>query len=129
VSCKVVRRKKRKVAVGDLRDRITLQNRDIAPPLFGDDEYSEDFEASAEVWAAVNTVAGKTVFNGVGTDVAITHEVFIRHDSRVTSETWIELADGRRLDIELPENWEERDEFMRLLCVDRGSKDKEASGS
>lgn len=127
MSCRVIRRGRRRVSVGDLRDRVTLQERSIEPPAFGEAGYGEEFDSSVEVWAAITTTAGKLLFDGVGTDVAITHEVFVRFDPNVTSESWIELADGRRLDVVKPEDYEERGEFLRLLCTERGSRDKEAS--
>ena len=128
MTCRVIKRDRRRVRVGDLRDRITLQRRKIEAPVHGETSHAEKFDASREVWAAVTTTTGKTLFDGVGTgDVAITHEVLIRHDPAVTSETWIELADGTHLDVVRPENYDERGEFLRLLCVARGSRNKEDS--
>jgi SPP1 family predicted phage head-tail adaptor len=115
--------------VGILDKRVTLQDRAIQAPIHGETEFTEDFDSTATVWAAVRTTTGKTLFDGVGVDVAITHEVIIRYAEGVTSETWIELADGTRLDVVKPENLDERGDFLRLLCTDKGSKDKEASGA
>jgi SPP1 family predicted phage head-tail adaptor len=99
---------------------ITLQNRAITPPVFDGIDFSETFTDAAEVWALINTISGKTFFDGVGTEINITHEIYIRYDSTVTSETWIEF-NGRRFDILQTEDLEERNEFMRLTCTDRGS--------
>lgn len=118
--CSKIRRKKRSVCIGDLRSMITLQNRAITPPVFNGIDFSETFTDAAEVWALINTVSGKTFFDDAGTETSITHEIYIRYDSTVTAETWIEF-DGRRLDILQTENLEERDEFMKLVCTDRGS--------
>ena len=126
---KVVRKGRRKLCVGDLRDRICLQTRTITEPAFGNAEFGEDFEGESEVWAAIKTMSGKVFFDGVGADVNVTHEVLIRHDPTVTAETWIELGDGRRLDIVNVEDLEERGEYLRLLCTDRGSRDKGAASA
>ena len=125
----VLRRGRRKLCVGDLRERICLQTRTLTEPAFGDAEPGEDFEGKSEVWALVKTTAGKVFFDGVNADVNLTHEIFIRYDSTVTATTWIELADGRRLDIVNVENLEERNEYLRLLCTDRGSRDKGAASA
>lgn len=126
---KVVRRGRRKLCVGDLRQRVCLQKRTLTEPTFGDAEPGEDFEGTSEVWALVKTTAGKVFFDGVNADVNVTHEVFIRYDPDVTATTWIELEDERRLDIVNVENLEERAEYLRLLCVDRGRKDKGAASA
>lgn len=113
--------KRRKVCVGDLNQRITLQNRDIVPPIFENPDFTEDFTADDEVWASIQTVHGKTFFDGVNQrDVNLTHEIFIRYDATVTAETWI-LYDSRRFDIITVEDLDEQHEFMRLLCIDKGT--------
>jgi SPP1 family predicted phage head-tail adaptor len=107
--------------VGDLNQRITLQDRDIVPPIFGDADFDEDFSADNERWASIQTVHGKTFFDGVNQrDVNLTHEIFIRYDATVTAETWI-LYDGRRFDIVAVEDLDEQHTFMRLQCIDKGS--------
>jgi SPP1 family predicted phage head-tail adaptor len=119
------RRKHRKPCIGDLRDEIKLQNRNITPPPFDDPDFDETFTALSTVWAGIETVAGKTYFNGVN-EVPITHTVTIRFDSTVTAETWIEF-NGRRIDILSVEDWEERHEWMILTCGERGSTDYDAN--
>lgn len=120
MTCQAVGNRRRVVCAGDLNQRITLQNRDIAPPIFGDSDFSETFSGDSDRWAAIQTVTGKTFFDSVNSvDVNITHEVYIRYDSTVTAETWI-LYNSRRLDIMAVEDLEERNEFMKLTCVDKG---------
>lgn len=128
MTCKKIRRKSRSVCIGDMNTLIKLQNRNITPPLFGDPDFDEEFTDVAEVWAMVNTVSGKTVFDGVNTDINVTHEIYIYYDATVTAETWVEL-NGKRLDI-VPngvENLEERDEFLKLTCTERGANTIEAT--
>ena len=117
--CIRVVKKKREICIGDMRDLIVLQNRAIQPPDFYEVDFTEDFEDTGEVWALVNTVSGRTYFDGVNTETPITHEVFIRYDSTLTAETWIEF-NNRRLDILSVENLDERNEFQKLVCNDRG---------
>lgn len=120
--CIRIKRKKRQVCIGDLDTRIILQDRSIKPPVFGDPDFDEDFANTDTVWAAVNTVSGKTFFDGVNSDINISHVIFIRFDSAVTAETWVELEDGQRLDILDTENLEQRGEFLKLTCTIRGNK-------
>ena len=117
--CSKIRRKKRQVCVGDLDTEITLQNRAITPPVFGSVDFTETFTDDGTIFAMVNTIDGKTFFDGVNTETVITHEIYIRFDSTVTSETWVEL-NIRRIDILRVENLDERSEYMKLTCVDRG---------
>ncbi len=117
--CVRIRRKKRKVCIGDLTDEIILQNRNITPPPFGSADFDESFTTIATVFAAINTVSGKTFFDGVNSDINITHEIYIMFDATVTAETWIEFK-NRRIDILRVENLEERDEWLKLICTERG---------
>ena len=122
-SCNPVRKKRRNVCIGDMEDEITLENRAITAPEFEGVDFDETFTPNPPILALVETVRGKTFFDGVNTEEDITHWVYINFDSTVTSETWIKLADGRRLDIVRVENLDERSEFMLLHSVDRGAKE------
>lgn len=117
--CTRIHRKKRKLCIGDLKDEIILQNRAITAPVFGSSDFDETFTNIVTVWALINTVSGKTFFDGVNTDINITHEIYIVYDATVTAETWVELK-SRRIDILRVENLEERDEYLKLICTDRG---------
>lgn len=119
-------RKKRQVCIGDMDEQIILQDRGIGEPLFGSVDFDEDFTNIATVWAAINTVSGKTFFDGVNTETNITHEFFIRFDASVSAETWVEW-NSRRFDILDAENYEERSEFMKLICAERGANTIEAT--
>ena len=120
--CQFLRRKHRKVCIGDLNTLITLQTRDIVAPIFNEVDFDENFQdfSVPEVWALVETATGKAVFDGVDTDINITHMIIIRFDATVTSETWVELDDGRRLDIQFTEDLEERHEWLMMFCTLRG---------
>lgn len=120
--CVPIRAKRRKLCIGDMEHQITLENRAIQPPVFGSVDFTEDFTGNPPVWALIETVSGKTFFDGVSTEIDVTHWIFIEFDVTVTAETWIKLEDGRRLDILNVEDLDERSDFMKLQCNDRGAK-------
>jgi len=105
--------------IGDMRNRILIHDRSIMPPAFGSIDFDESFSGDA-TWAAIKTSGGKVAMDDVGQDVNITHEIFIRHDADVTSETFVQAEDGRRFRLIAVENYGERNEYMRLLATDRG---------
>lgn len=121
--CFRIKRKNRKVCIGDLNSLVTLENRDIQAPEFDTVDFAEEFTAPQAVSAMIETVRGKTVFDGVSTEQDVTHWIYIRFDATVTAETWVKLDDGRRLDILRVENLDERSDFMLLHCDDRGARE------
>ena len=118
--CIRIKRRHRKQCVGDLKDELFIRDRAIVPPVAGDPDFDESFTANVTIWAGINTVTGKTFFDGVNGDVNITHVIYIRWDSTVNAESWVELLDGTRLRILAIENLEERNEFLKLTCTERG---------
>jgi len=115
-------RKRREPCLGDLRERIHLHDRAIQAPIFGKADSTEEFSGPKIVWASVKTVSGKTIFTGANIDVALSHEIIIRYDDKVTSETWVEF-EGKNFKIVNVEDLDERHDFLRLLCTERGDKD------
>lgn len=122
----IIKRKKRVSCIGDLSERVKLHDRNIQVPEFGSVDFSENFSGTKTVWANINTAAGKVFFTGANIDVGLTHEIIIRYDDTVTSETWIEF-NGRNLKIVSVENLDEYGDFLKLRCTDRGEKDLGAS--
>ena len=98
---------------------ITLQNRDIAAPLFGASDFDEEFSGDQDVKAIVKTIKGKTFFDGVSAERLITHEMRLEYVAGVTAETWI-LFKGRRIDVLAVENCCENDKVLVLTCSGRG---------
>ncbi len=117
--CIKLQRKKRLPCVGDLNTEITLQDRAITPPTTTVD-FSESFTENAVVWAMMNTVRGKTAFDGAGVEKDISHEFTIRWLTGVDSETWI-LIENERYDIIDTEDLEERHEWLVLRCAKLGT--------
>ncbi len=122
--CKRIKAQNRKICAGDLRNRITLQGRFIIPPT--EDDFTERFTDTANVFAMVKTLIGTVVFDGVDTDVAATHDFFIRYRSDVTAETWIEWNDIR-YNILRVEDFDGRRTFLRLRCTESGETSKNMS--
>ena len=118
----ILTRPKRESCIGDMRDRIKLHIREIQSPEFSSQNFTEKFSGTKEVWANVKTVVGRTLFTGANIDVALTHEIIIRYDEDVTSETWIEFQ-SNNLKIVTVEDLDNRHDFMRLKCTERGDKD------
>ena len=100
---------------------MKLHIREIVAPVFEGTDFSEKFSGTKEVWANIKTVSGQTIFI-VNVDVSITHEIIIRYDADIDSETWIEHNKNnfKILDVE---DLDERHEFLRLKCANRGDKD------
>lgn len=126
------RRGKERLCIGDLRDRVRLRSRTLRVPPFGTAEPSELFgqEGGAEpgsTFASVSTVRGKTAFNAIGQERVLTHTIGVRWDPRITSEIWVELPDGRLLDVLRVTDLDERHEFMLLDCAERGDGALEAN--
>ncbi len=117
--CIKLQRKKRQPCIGDLDTLITLQDRVIASPTTTVD-FSETFTENATVWAMMNTLRGKTIFDGAGIERDITHEFTVRYLSGVDSETWV-LFEGERYDIIDTEDLEERHDWLILRCAKLGT--------
>lgn len=111
--------KHRGARIGDMRHRVYLHDRSITPPAFGTVDFDELFVGVTR-WAAVKTYRGKAVFDGVSGDNLVTHELFMRYEEGITSESFIQLSDGRRFKVLDTENYEERNEYIVLMCTDRG---------
>lgn len=115
-----VKNRSRRVVVGDLNKCVKLLPRAITEPGFTETNFGEDFSGGKSAWAKVVTTNGKTLFNGVNVDVNVTHEVYIRFDPEVTAETWVELPDGRLLDVVDTEDLDEAGRWLLLVCTERG---------
>ena len=83
----VIKPQRRKICVADLRHRVKLLPRAMREPGFEEVNFGLSFSGGFEAWAKIVTVVGSVLFDGVSTDVAITHEVYIRHNDDVTAET------------------------------------------
>lgn len=117
----IIVRKNRVSCIGDMRERIKIHNRNMQAPVFGSADLTEKFASTKEVWANIKTVSGQTIFV-VNVDIALSHEMIIRYDENIGSESWIEYR-GNNLKIVTVEDLDERHEFLKLRCSIRGDKD------
>lgn len=124
--CTKIRKKKRQICIGDLRDRIFVEDRDLTAQLTGVDAV-ETFSNAVETWCLIETVDGVEFFNEVNVAFDVTHIIYMRFDSAITEQTWLRLENGQRLNILDVQNLDERNEFIKIRATNRGSSTKEAA--
>lgn len=126
MSCRVRRFAKEKICLGDLRHQIDLVARQLAGQQPGDwDDTGVTFTPFATgEWAAIETVDGTSRFSGVNIDTRTTHLVYMRHRTDWTDieagNTFIVLADGRRLRVLRAANNDEDGIYDIVQCTERG---------
>ena len=130
--CVQIHRRDMRACIGDLSERLFIENRTQDAPDFGAVDAAFTFsahESATEVWALVETTAGSTLFDEVaGLDRNITHRVIIRWIAGVSAETWLRLVDGRRLDILNVANLDERGKFIEIQAAESGLNTRAAAG-
>lgn len=126
--CKKIYSKHRKVCLGGMRDQIILYDRAITAPASGSVDFTETFSNATTVWAMLETISGKEIFDGTNLVGVATHKFYIRYISDVTAQTWIKFK-SQYFDIIDTQNLEERDEFLLLRCSIRGDSTKEVNFS
>lgn len=119
--CKKIRIPKRRYCAADLNKKIVLQDRSISTP--DDLDYGEDFDKLKTIWAGVKTLIGVEIFDENNDVVNATHDFIIHFRVGVTAENWI-LYKNNRYDILKVENFEERNEWLRLRSRLTGSDSK-----
>jgi len=118
--CTFKKKKKRNVCIGDMRDEIVIQSRNLKSPIFDGVDFIEDFQGKMTMWSLIETVSGVTVFDGAGTERDVTHLIFIRFLPGITSEEWI-LFNNERFDIIDSSDFDERHAFTVLRCSNTGN--------
>ena len=91
MKCETVPIKSRKICYGDLNKKIKLQMRSLTEPDdAGEYDYTQEFSNERTVWAAVQTISGKDIFDGTNVIGTATHVFYIKYISELTSEDMIE---------------------------------------
>lgn len=119
--CKKIRIPKRRYCAADLNKRIVIQDRNISTP--DDLDYGEDFDKLKTIWAGVKTLIGVEIFDQNNVPITASHDFIIHYRVGITAENWI-LFENNRYDILRVENFEERNEWLRLRSTLRGSDTK-----
>ncbi len=119
--CAPIRRKKRNVCIGDMRDQVVIQTRAITAPGTNSVDFGETFTGDATVWALIETKTGTQIFDGTNIIGVATHNIYIRFIAGVTFEKWLTFK-SVKYDILDVQNLEERDEFFLLRCSLRGDE-------
>ncbi len=122
--CKRIRIDHRKLCAGDLRERITLETRSITEP--GTIDFGEGFTNPTIIPAAVKTLVGVEIFDESNEVVTASHDFFIRFRAGVTAELWVKYR-NERYDILLVEEFEGRQEWLRLRCTLRGADTRQVN--
>ena len=112
--------------MGDLNEQIIIWDRSITPPLFNTSEQTQAYTNSLTIWAGVNTIRGKEIFNGTQLVGVMTHIILVRFDPArdITEQNVVEFK-GSYYDILGVQNLEERDEWLELSCGILGDKTQE----
>jgi len=129
---RVMKARNRRVPAGSLRHRVILEKRIHRPGGFGnadtDFEWIPATDQDGRRWADVQTRSGRTTFDGIDSERQVTHVVRMRKPAGISSEWWIRLKDGTRLDIIDIEDLDERGLFVEALCEATGEAAQKASG-
>ncbi|MCK5602298.1 phage head closure protein [Candidatus Pacearchaeota archaeon] len=126
MGCTPVKIKSRRVCVGDLKHRITIQIRALTPNNTGSIEAIETFTDVIDVWAAIETTRGSQMWDGVEISNPFTHKIYIRFRDDMDFNKWIEF-EGEKYDIVDVQDLDQRNEWLLLLCTLKGETSKEAN--
>lgn len=123
----VMKRPRRKVSVGDLRDRVIVHLTSIAPARGGGT--SKLFTPIATLSMKVETL-GQTAhgFNSVNIREQPTHRFTTRWRTDINAELFLEFNGNHHEILEL-ENLEGRNEYLVMKCRVTGAVEKEASAA
>jgi hypothetical protein len=114
-----------RIDIGSMNSRITVYNRNIAPPSGPNDiEFLEKLTNGKGLWAMFDSVNGVTVFDRTGTEKIITHIVYLRYTPNfiITSETWLSYQNDYYRILKV-ENFGNENRFIKMFCVRLGTTD------
>ena len=91
---RISRRRLKKYAIGDMRERIVVHTRTLNPPPYGSASFSELYDTGTPDWACVTTTdfaygAGKALFDNVNIAPGTTHIFATRFDENYTAQNVI----------------------------------------
>lgn len=125
-TCVKIKRKHRKICIGELEDRIQIYDRSISPGTQDSPRFGENFVQDSEVWAMLETKQGYSIFDSTGTERKIDHIFGINYDASITSEKWVRF-ESENYDILKVEDLDRRHEFLLLYCNLKGDSSRAAN--
>ena len=136
---KTTHRRKKRYAIGDLNQRITLHKRELAPPVHDSAAATESYATGTTVWASVNTPefvgTGLQIFDKVNIPEgkSPSHKFVIRWQkflndgmTPITTQTIIRWQ-GDAYKILATRNPENRNEYYELFSKLMGDETKGAN--
>ena len=125
--CVKIRRKKRQVCIGDLDTEITIRTRDLDDSIDSTDEVLS-FTTVLTAWAMVETLKDVFIVDEVtGGDQPVSHRIVIRvPDITIDAANWVNFG-SENYRILGQTDYDERGEFLELMCTVRGDDDREAA--
>jgi len=119
-------RRLRKIYVGDMRERISLEERSILAPSYNSPAASEGYAQIVETWARVETEFNNRVFDEVALDAKPSIKFTIRYRPNITTETRVRYNDIL-YKVAHSDNLEERNEYLILYAAIEGADDREVN--
>ena len=116
----------RKVPVGDMRTPVIIHQAEILAPTVGVDLGRTITNIIEPWWCKVTTVSGVYIFDSSNIEQVITHDFQGRYQSGIDRDMVIEWS-GEYYKIISVENFENRNEFLRLRCTIRGAISSEVN--
>ena len=131
---KVDKRQLKKIPVGDMRDRISIRERDLSVPDFDNPaKFDEAYKTIAVVWCRVKTnISGRDEFTDVNVSTgggliqSSTHIFTIRYREGISAENVVSYK-VENYEIKRVVNPEERNMYLELYCKVLGDKTLEAN--
>ncbi len=130
---KAERRKLTKAPVGDMRDRISIERREVVPPQYGEPEATYQYTVLAEVWSKVDTSfyistsQGDQLYNGVNTQKRPAYKFTIRFRDDVYSPNTVIRWRDQLYPIDAVADPEKRNLYLTLISILRGDDSLQAN--
>lgn len=107
-----------RLQAGKLRHLATIESPVRSQTESGD--VVKSFSTVASAYISIRPLTGRELWNAQQMQADMSHEIVMRYTPGVTSDMTV-VYDGRRYEIaEPPENVDERNIVLRLLCIKRG---------
>lgn len=115
-----------RIEAGKLRHRISICDPDLSQDASG--AVATDSGAPfADVWASIESLAGKELYTAQQTVSEVTHRIVIRWRRGIVARQFIRFA-GRFFLIQAVSNPDEKKHLLALLCIERNDSARFSGG-